>query len=219
MVAPLKAGVAGLGTVGSAVVRLIAQQGDLIAARCGRPIEIVAATARSPDKKRDFGKAKVRWVTDPAALAADRDIDVFVELMGGDGDPAKAAVETALAAGKSVVTANKALLARHGVALATLAEKHAVALNFEAAVAGAIPIVKTLREGMCGNSFARVYGILNGTCNYILTRMEQEKLYFAECLEDAQRLGYAEADPTFDVEGFDTAQKLAILASIAFGTR
>src|SRR5580704_4299422 len=219
MVAPLKAGLAGLGTVGSAVVRLIAQQGDLIAARCGRPIEIVAATARAPDKKRDFGKAKVRWVTDPAALAADRDIDVFVELMGGDGDPAKAAVETALAAGKSVVTANKALLARHGLALAALAEKHGVALNFEAAVAGAIPIVKTLREGLSGNSFARVYGILNGTCNYILTRMEQKKLSFAECLKDAQRLGYAEADPTFDVDGFDTAQKLAIVASLAFGTR
>jgi homoserine dehydrogenase len=219
MVAPLKAGLAGLGTVGSAVVRLIEQQRDLIAARCGRPIEVVAATARSPDKKRDLGKTKLRWVGDPVALAADRDIDVFVELMGGDGDPAKTAVETALAAGKSVVTANKALLARHGIALAALAEKHGGALNFEAAVAGAIPIVKTLREGMCGNSFARVYGILNGTCNYILTRMEQEKLSFADCLKDAQRLGYAEADPTFDVEGFDTAQKLAIVASLAFGTR
>ena len=148
-------------------------------------------------------------MADPVALAADPGIDVFVELMGGEGDPAKQAVEAALAAGKSVVTANKALLARHGVALAALAEKHGVALNFEAAVGGAIPIVKTLREGMAGNAFARVYGILNGTCNYILTRMEQEKLAFAECLKDAQRLGYAEADPTFDIEGFDTAQKLA----------
>jgi homoserine dehydrogenase len=219
MVAPLKAGLAGLGTVGSAVVRLVEQQRDLIAARCGRPIEIVAATARSPDKTRELGKAKLRWVADPVTLAADRDIDVFVELMGGEGDPAKRAVETALAAGKSVVTANKALLAKHGVALAALAEKHGVALNFEAAVGGAIPIVKTLREGMCGSAYARVYGILNGTCNYILTRMEQEKLSFAECLKDAQRLGYAEADPTFDVEGFDTAQKLAIVASLAFGTR
>ena len=139
--------------------------------------------------------------------------------MGGEGDPAKAAVEAALAAGKSVVTANKALLARHGVALAELAEKNGVALNFEAAVGGAIPIVKTLREGLAGNSLARIYGILNGTCNYILTRMEQEKLSFADCLKDAQRLGYAEADPTFDVEGYDTAQKLAILASLAFGTK
>src|ERR1700678_2512592 len=219
MVAPLKAGLAGLGTVGSAVVRLIERQRDLIAARCGRNIEVVAASARTPEKKRDLGKTRLRWVDDPVALAADREIDVFVELMGGDGDPAKLAVETALAAGKSVVTANKALLARHGVALAALAEQHGVALNFEAAVGGAIPIVKTLREGMSGNSFARVYGILNGTCNYILTRMEQEKLSFAECLKDAQRLGYAEADPSFDVDGHDTAQKLAILASPAFGTR
>jgi len=219
MVAPLKVGLAGLGTVGSAVVRLIEQQRGPIEARCGRSIEVVAATARTPDKKRDLGKTRLRWVGDPVALAADDGIDVFVELMGGDGDPAKLAVETALAAGKPVVTANKALLARHGVALAALAEKHGVALNFEAAVAGAVPIVKTLREGMSGNAFTRVYGILNGTCNYILTRMEQEKLSFADCLKDAQRLGYAEADPGFDVDGFDTAQKLAIVASLAFGTR
>lgn len=219
MIAPLKAGIAGLGTVGSAVVRLIAQQRDLIEARCGRGIEVVAVTARTPDKKRDLGESRLRWVSDPVTLAADEEIDVFVELMGGDGDPAKLAVETALAAGKAVVTANKALLARHGVALAAVAEKHGVALNFEASIGGGIPIVKTLREGLAGNSFARVYGILNGTCNYILTRMEQEKLSFADCLKDAQRLGYAEADPTFDVEGFDTAQKLAIMASLAFGIR
>src|SRR5712672_1861053 len=219
MVAPLKAGLAGLGTVGSAVVRLIAQQRHLIEVRCGRGIDVVAVTARMPDKKRDLGEARPRWVSDPVTLAADAGIDVFVELMGGDGDPAKLAVKTALAAGKAVVTANKALLAKHGVELAALAEKHGVALNFEAAIGGAIPIVKTLREGVSGNSFARVYGILNGTCNYILTRMEQEKLSFAECLKDAQRLGYAEADPTFDVEGFDTAQKLALIASLAFGIR
>jgi homoserine dehydrogenase len=219
MVAPLKAGLAGLGTVGSAVVRLIAQQRDMIEARCGRGIEVVAATARTPDKKRDLGQAQLRWVNDPVTLAADEGIDVFVELMGGEGDPAKRAVETALAAGKAVVTANKALLAKHGVELAALAEKRGVALNFEASIGGGIPIVKTLREGLSGNSFARVYGILNGTCNYILTRMEQEKLSFADCLKDAQRLGYAEADPTFDVEGFDTAQKLAIMASLAFGIR
>ena len=118
-----------------------------------------------------------------------------------------------------MVTANKALLAKHGVRLAALAEKHRVALNFEAAVGGAIPIVKTMREGLAGNSFERIYGILNGTCNYILTRMEQDKLSFAECLKDAQRLGYAEANPSFDIEGHDTAQKLAILASLAFGTK
>ena len=158
-------------------------------------------------------------MADPVALATDAGIDVFVELIGGEGDPAKAAISAALAAKKSVVTANKALLARHGVALAAVAEKNQVALNFEAAVGGAIPIVKTLREGLAGNSIARIYGILNGTCNYILSRMEQEKLAFADCLKEAQRHGYAEADPSFDIEGHDTAQKLAILASLAFGTK
>src|SRR3989440_1933458 len=219
MPAPLKLGIAGLGTVGSCVARLIERQHDALAARCGRPIEVVAVSARSRSKKRDIGRRKLRWVADPVTLATDGEIDVFGELIGGEGDPAKAAISAALAAKKSVVTANKALLARHGVALAAIAEKNHVALNFEAAVGGAIPIVKTLREGLAGNSLARIYGILNGTCNYILTRMEQEKLTFAECLREAQRLGYAEADPTFDVEGHDTAQKLAILASLAFGTR
>lgn len=217
MVLPLKVGLAGLGTVGTSVVRLIGE--DQLAARCGRPVEVVAVTARNKAKDRGIDLSGVRWFDDPVALASDPEIDVFVELMGGDGDPAKAAIEAALSTGKSVVTANKALLAKHGLALAQLAETNGVALNFEAAVAGAIPIIKALREGFAGNSFARIYGILNGTCNYILTRMEQEKLSFAECLKDAQRLGYAEADPTFDVEGFDTAQKLAILASIAFGTK
>jgi homoserine dehydrogenase len=217
MVAPLKVGLAGLGTVGSSVVRLIAE--DQLAARCGRGVEVVAVTARNKARDRGVDLSGMRWIDDPVALASDPGIDVFVELIGGDGDPARAAVEAALKAKKSVVTANKALLAKHGLALAQLAEANGVALNFEAAVAGAIPIIKTLREGFAGNSFARIYGILNGTCNYILTRMEQEKLSFAECLKDAQRLGYAEADPTFDVEGYDTAQKLAILASIAFGTK
>src|SRR3954447_9061722 len=219
MASPLKIGIAGLGTVGASVVRLIEGQYDAIAARCGRPIELVAASARSRSKKRDIGRRKPRWVADPVALATDSEIDVFVELIGGEGDPARAAISAALAAKKSVVTANKALLARHGVALAAMAEKNQVALNFEAAVGGAIPIVKTLREGLAGNSLARIYGILNGTCNYILTRMEEEKMAFAECLKDAQRLGYAEADPTFDIEGHDTAQKLSILASLAFGIK
>jgi homoserine dehydrogenase len=219
MSAPLKLGIAGLGTVGGAVARLVERQREAIAARCGRAIEVVAVSARSRSKKRDFDYKKMRWVADPVALATDREIDVFVELIGGEGDPARAAITAALKAKKSVVTANKALLARHGVALAAIAESNHVALNFEAAVGGAIPIVKTLREGLAGNSLARVYGILNGTCNYILTRMEQEKLTFADCLKEAQRLGYAEADPTFDVEGHDTAQKLAILASLAFGTK
>src|SRR5437868_1064464 len=219
MSAPLKLGIAGLGTVGSCVARLIERERDALAVRCGRAIEVVAVSARSRSKKRDIGRRKLRWVGDPLTLATDSEIDVFVELMGGEGDPAKAAISAALAAKKSVVTANKALLARHGVALAAIAEKNRVALNFEAAVGGAIPIVKALREGLAGNSLARVYGILNGTCNYILTRMEEEKIAFAACLKEAQRLGYAEADPAFDIEGHDTAQKLAILASLAFGIR
>src|SRR6185312_6306688 len=162
---------------------------------------------------------KMKWFDDPVALAREPGIDVFVELMGGAGDPAKAAVEAALSSGKSVVTANKALLAKHGVRLATLAEKNGGALNFEAAVAGAIPIVRTVREEFSGNAIERIYGILNGTCNYILTRMEAEGLSFEACLKDAQRLGYAEADPTFDIEGHDTAHKLSILTSLAFGCK
>jgi homoserine dehydrogenase len=219
MVSPLKVGLAGLGTVGASVLQLVDMQREVLSVRCGRRIEIVAVSARSKSKKRDVNWRKVRWVADPVKLASDPAIDVFVELIGGAGNPALAAVTAALKAGKSVVTANKALLARHGMALAELAEKHSVALNFEAAVGGAIPIVKTLREGLAGNVVARIYGILNGTCNYILTRMEQEKLAFADCLKEAQRLGYAEADPSFDIEGHDTAQKLAILASLTFGTR
>jgi len=219
MAEPLKVGLAGLGTVGSAVIRLLDQGRDKLISRCGRPLEVVALSARSRAKKRDFDVKKFRWFDDPVALARDSSIDVLVEVIGGEGDPAKRAVEAALNAGKPVVTANKALLARHGQKLAALAERHGVALNFEAAVAGGIPIVKTLREGLNGASFTRIYGILNGTCNYILTRMEQDRLAFDDCLKEAQRLGYAEADPTFDVEGHDTAQKLAILASLAFGTK
>ncbi len=219
MVTPLRVGVAGLGTVGAAVVRTIQRQHAALSGRGGRPIEVVAVCARARERERGIDARRLRWFDDPLALAGDSGIDVFVELIGGEGDPARRAVEVALGSGKSVVTANKALLARHGVALAELAEQHGVALNFEAAVGGAIPIVKTLREGLAGNALKRIYGILNGTCNYILTRMEEEKLAFADCLADAQRLGYAEADPTFDIEGHDTAQKLGILASLAFGTK
>jgi homoserine dehydrogenase len=219
MAKPLKVGLAGLGTVGTAVAQLLQHQRDTLTSRCGRPIEIVAVSARSRSKKRGIDLRKVRWVADPAALAADPGIDVLVEVIGGAGNPAKRAVEAALAAGKPVVTANKALLAAHGNKLATLAERHGAALNFEASVAGGIPIVKTLREGLNGNAFTRIYGILNGTCNYILSRMEQDRIAFGDCLREAQRLGYAEADPTFDIEGHDTAQKLSILAGLAFGTR
>ncbi len=219
MVAPLKVGLAGLGTVGAEVVRLIEGQSAALSARCGRPIRIVAVTARSKAKKRGLDLRGITWVKDPQALAENPDVDCLVELIGGAGDPALSAIETALKSGKSVVTANKALIAKHGLRLAKAAETHGATLNFEAAVGAAIPVVKTLREGLAGTTINRVYGILNGTCNYILTRMEQEGLSFAECLTDAQRLGYAEADPSFDVDGHDTAQKLAILASLAFGTK
>ncbi|MEI8154766.1 MAG: homoserine dehydrogenase [Hyphomicrobiales bacterium] len=217
MAAPLKVGLAGLGTVGASVVRLIDEHRQALTLRAGRPIEIVAVNARSRGKDRGIDMKKLRWVADPVELPRDPEIDAFVELIGGDGNPARAAVSAALKAGKSVVTANKALLAKHGIELADLAERHGGALNYEAAVGGAIPIVKTLREGLAGNTVTRIYGILNGTCNYMLTRMERERLSFDECLKEAQRLGYAEADPSFDIEGHDTAQKLSILASLAFG--
>jgi homoserine dehydrogenase len=219
MVAPLRVGIAGLGTVGAAVVRLIEEQARTLSARSGRSIRVVAVTARSKVKKRALDLRGIDWVNSPLALANDPRVDCFVELMGGSGEPALSAIETALKNGKSVVTANKALIAKHGLRLARAAEKHGGALNFEAAVGAAIPVIKTLREGLAGTGVNRVYGILNGTCNYILTRMEQEGLSFAECLKDAQRLGYAEANPSFDVDGHDTAQKLAILASLAFGTK
>lgn len=219
MVAPLKVGIAGLGTVGAEVVSLVEQQNKALAARCGRGIRVVSVTARSKAKKRGVDLKGINWAASPLALAQDPEVECFVELMGGDGDPALSAIEAALSSGKSVVSANKALIAKHGLRLAALAEKHGGALNFEAAVAGAIPVVKTLREGLSGTSINRVYGILNGTCNYILTRMEQEGLSFADCLADAQRLGYAEANPSFDIDGHDTAQKLSILASLAFGTK
>jgi len=219
MVAPLRVGIAGLGTVGAEVVRVIESQAGALSARCGRSLRMVAVTARSKAKKRGLDLGGIAWVKDALALAAHPDIDCFVELIGGAGDPALSAIETALKSGKSVVTANKALIAKHGLRLAKLAETHGGALNFEAAVGAAIPIIKTLREGLAGTGVNRVYGILNGTCNYILTRMEQEGLSFADCLKDAQRLGYAEANPSFDVDGHDTAQKLAILASLAFGTK
>lgn len=219
MVAPLKVGIAGLGTVGAEVVRLVESQGRALSARCGRSIRVVAVSARSKVKKRSLDLRGIEWAKNPLALANDPKIDCFVELMGGSGEPALSAIEAALRNGKSVVTANKALIAKHGSRLAALAEKHGGALNYEAAVGAAIPVIKTLREGLAGTGVNRVYGILNGTCNYILTRMEREGLSFAECLKDAQRLGYAEANPSFDVDGHDTAQKLAILASLAFGTR
>ena len=181
---------------------------------------MTAVSARDRAKDRGLDLSGLAWFDDPVALAQSDKVDCVVELVGGSDGLAKAAVEAALASGKHVVTANKALLAKHGLALAQARRSQRVSpLAFEASVAGGIPVVKTLREALPGNAISRLYGILNGTCNYILSRMELEGLTFAECLKDAQRLGYAEADPTFDVEGFDTAHKLAILTSLAFGTR
>ncbi|MGE0007960.1 MAG: homoserine dehydrogenase [Parvibaculaceae bacterium] len=218
MVNSLRLGVAGLGTVGTGLLDLLATHGPEIARRAGRPVEITAVCARDRVKKRGHDLGRLAWFDDPRALARSDAIDVFVELIGGEGDPARAAVTAALAAGKPVVTANKALVAHHGVALARLAEEKGVALNFEAAVAGGIPIVKTMREALAGNRATKVFGILNGTCNYILTKMAEEGRSFADVLDEAQQLGYAEADPTFDIGGFDTSHKLAILTSLAFGT-
>lgn len=218
MTAPLKLGIAGLGTVGAGLVRLLTDNREHLTIALGREIVVAAVSARDRSKPRDCDLSKAVWFDDPVALAKSPDIDIFVELIGGDEGPARVAVEAALKAGRHVVTANKALLARHGVALAGLAEESHCALDFEAAVAGGIPIIKTLRESLLGNRIERIYGILNGTCNFILTKMQEESRPFGEVLAEAQRLGYAEADPTFDIGGFDAAHKLAILTSLAFGT-
>ncbi|HLW90993.1 MAG TPA: homoserine dehydrogenase, partial [Roseiarcus sp.] len=215
---PLRVGVAGLGVVGASLVKLLQRQGETLASRTGRPIVVTAVSARDRARDRGVDLNGVAFFDDPAALAASDSIDLFVELIGGADGAAYQSVKTALERGRPVVTANKALIAKHGLELARLAENRNVALAFESSVAGGVPVIKTLREGLAGNSVRRIYGILNGTCNYILSKMETDGLSFEECLKEAQRLGYAEADPTFDVGGFDTAHKLAILASIAFGT-
>jgi len=215
--APLRIGVAGLGNVGATLVRILQKDGEELTRKLGRKVVVAAVCARSRSRDRGIDVSELEWFDDPVALAKSDGIDLFVELIGGEDGPALAAVKAALEIGRPVVTANKALLARHGVALARLAEDSGAQLGFEAAVAGGIPVIKTLREGLGSARIERVYGIMNGTCNYILTRMGEESISFADCLRDAQKLGYAEADPTFDVEGFDTAHKLAILASLCFG--
>ncbi|MEM7296137.1 MAG: homoserine dehydrogenase [Pseudomonadota bacterium] len=219
MADPLRIGIAGLGTVGVGVIRMIRRQGALIAARAGREVEIVAVSARSRGKDRGVPIGAYGWEDDPVALAKRNDVDVFVELMGGSDGPAKAATEAALDLGKDVVTANKAMLALHGQALASRAEAAGHVIRYEAAVAGGIPIIKSLLEGLAGNEVTRVMGVMNGTCNYILTRMESAGLPYETVFKEADDLGYLEADPTLDVGGIDAGHKLAILASIAFGTR
>jgi homoserine dehydrogenase len=216
---PLILGIAGLGTVGAGLLHLLDHHKDRLEERAGRQIRVGGVSARTKAKDRGVALRDIPWFDDPVKLAADPSIAVFVELIGGSDGVAKAAVEAALRAGKHVVTANKALLAEHGAELAQLAEEHGVALNFEAAVAGGIPVIKTLRESLSANEVRRVYGILNGTCNYILTTMADEQRSFKDVLKEAQVRGYAEADPTFDIGGFDTAHKLAILTSLAFGTK
>ncbi|MBM3647556.1 MAG: homoserine dehydrogenase [Alphaproteobacteria bacterium] len=219
MKTPLRIGIAGLGTVGAGVVKLLTEHGRLLSLRGGRPLKLVAVSARRRAKKRDIDLGSVRWEKDALALADAPDIDVVVELIGGSGGVARRLVQTALRSGKHVVTANKALLALHGTEIAALAERRGRILAFEAAVAGGIPIIKALREGLVGNRVRRLYGILNGTCNYILTTMRETGRDFDVVLAEAQAAGYAEADPSFDVDGIDAAHKLSVLTGAAFGAR
>ncbi len=216
---PLRLGIAGLGTVGIGTVKIIQRHRELLARRTGRGIELVAISARDRRKNRDADLSAYAWEDDPVRLATRKDIDVFVELMGGADGAALAATRAAIAAGKDVVTANKAMLAHHGHALAAEAEAKGHVIRFEAAVAGGIPVVKALTEGLAGNEIRRVMGVMNGTCNYILTRMESAGLAYAEVFEEAWQLGYLEADPNLDVGGIDAGHKLSLLAAIAFGTK
>jgi len=219
MAAPLRLGLAGLGTVGIGVVQIVQKHADLIAARSGRAVVITAVSARDRTKNRDADVSGFAWETDPVALARRDDVDVFIEVMGGHEGPAREATEAAIAAGKDVVTANKALLAHHGHALALSAEAAGRVIRFEAAVAGGIPVIKALTEGLAANGMRRVMGVMNGTCNYILTRMEDAGLPYDQVFEEARQLGYLEADPNLDVGGIDAGHKLSLLAAIAFGTQ
>ena len=216
---PLRLGIAGLGTVGVGVVKIVERQAELLARRCGRPIKITAVSARAKGKDRGVDLSPYAWEDDPVALARRPDVDVFVELMGGADGPARAATLAAIAAGKDVVTANKAMLAIHGQSLAETAEAAGRVLRFEAAVAGGIPVIKALTEGLAGNAISRVMGVMNGTCNYILTRMDSAGLSYDDAFAEADGLGYLEADPQLDVGGIDAAHKLTLLAAIAFGAR
>lgn len=217
MTTPIRIAIAGLGTVGGGTLKLLAGNAALLERRCGRRLVVTAVSARNRALDRGVDLGGMRWYDDAAAMAADPEIDVLVELVGGAEGVARDAVEAALRHGKHVVTANKALIARYGGALARLAEEQGVALAFEAAVAGGIPAIKTLREGLAANNFLRIYGILNGTSNYILSTMRETGRDFSDVLAEAQKLGYAEADPSFDIDGVDAAHKLAILTGLAFG--
>ena len=217
MTPPLKIAVAGLGTVGAGVLKLLNEHGDVLERRCGRGFQVTAVSARDRNRDRGVSLDGLEFYDDAARMAVEADCDVVVELIGGSDGIARQTVEAAIATSRHVVTANKALIAHHGTELARKAEQAGVTLAYEAAVAGGIPIIKALREGLAANGILSIQGILNGTCNYILSRMRDEGLEFDEVLNDAQRLGYAEADPSFDIDGVDAAHKLAILASLAFG--
>jgi len=219
MVQPYRLGIAGLGTVGAGVVKMVQQHGDVLAARAGRPIEIAAVSARDKSKDRGVELSGYAWVDSTAELANSNSVDCVVEMIGGEGGLALELVRGSLEKGKDVVTANKALLAHHGAELAVLAEDNDAGLLYEAAVAGGIPIIKALREGFAGNDIQAVFGILNGTSNYMMTAMRETGRDFDDILKEAQELGYAEADPSFDIDGDDAGHKLALLAAIAFGTK
>ena len=210
--------IAGLGTVGAETYRLITEESDFLKARSSANFNVVAVSAKSKDKKRDVDLTGVEWIADCRDIADIDNIDVVIELVGGSEGVAKELVEKAITNGKSVITANKALVATHGNNIGELVAKHDVMFGYEAAVAGGIPIIKTIREGLASNRLDKIYGILNGTCNYILSVMRETGQEFEDILADAQRLGYAEADPSFDVDGVDAAHKLAILSAIAFQT-
>ncbi|MBU6234744.1 MAG: homoserine dehydrogenase [Alphaproteobacteria bacterium] len=213
---PLRIGLIGLGVVGAEVARLLLVEQKTLSAQAGRPLEIVAYSTRDPHKQRGVDLSKLPWVASPAELAAREDIDILVELMGGADGPALEAAEVALKARKHLVTANKAMLAKHWAHLFALSKKHHAAIMFEASVCAGIPVVKVLREGLAGNRISRISGILNGTCNYILSAMAERGIEFADALKEAQNLGYAEADPTLDIDGWDTAHKLIVLAKLGF---
>ncbi|MFL2783225.1 MAG: homoserine dehydrogenase [Rhodospirillales bacterium] len=214
---PLRIGVAGLGTVGIGVIRVLSEQSSMISARCNREVKVVAISAQDPNKKRGLDLSNYIWYSDPLSMATDENIDVVVEVIGGSSGIAKDLVESALNNKKHVITANKALIASAGLDLARSAEHVGKTIGFEAAVAGGVPIVKAIREGLSGSNIQQLFGILNGTCNYILSEMRETGRDFDKVLGEAQDLGYAEADPTFDIDGVDSAHKLAILTSIAFG--
>ncbi|AAV89107.1 homoserine dehydrogenase [Zymomonas mobilis subsp. mobilis ZM4 = ATCC 31821] len=219
MVQGLRIALAGLGTVGCGVLKLLKDNADLIERRTGRKIEVIAISARNKNRDRGIDLSRYDWVDDVVDLPKRDDIDLVIELIGGSEGPALELARACLKKGIALITANKAMIAHHGMELAELAESSQIPFAYEAAVAGGIPIIKGVKEGAAANEISQIFGILNGTSNFILTTMEKDKRGFEDVLAEAQALGYAEADPTFDIEGIDAAHKLAILSTLAFGTK